>query len=609
MTPMKLSKYRRALTGLLTLALITVPGIALAQSTRISKDLSQASTSGSVNVIVQYRVIPTDSHFARVLSRGGSLRDDMRNLKAGAFRVPANSISSIANDPDVSYISPDRQVAGTGNPGANNSSHTWNNGSGYSSDSGFYGNNNGSGYANSSAGSTNPDFYEDAVLAQAAWQQYDGTGIGIAVIDSGINNDGDFGHQIVYSENFVQGEWSTSDTYGHGTHVAGILAGNGANSSGRGYYRTFVGMASHVSLINLRVLDGTGTGTDSQVIAAIQRAIQLKDQYNIRVINLSLGRGVFESYTQDPLCQAVESAWKAGIIVVVAAGNDGRDNNAGTNGYGTINAPGNDPYAITVGAMKPMGTPTRTDDLIASYSSKGPTLFDQVVKPDIVAPGNQTISVVGSTSETLYNIASVIPTYYYNYYGSFLPSRTYFRLSGTSMATPVVSGAAALILQQNPGMTPDQVKARLMKTAYKNFPRYSTATDPITGQVYTSQYDIFTVGAGYLDLQSAINNTDLAPAYVGSALSPTASIDATGKVYMVTGSSVIWGGSVLWGTANVWGSQVLWGTTATGASVLWGTSQIIGDTVLWGSTVNPDSSVLWGTSNAAAELIQILGEQ
>src|SRR6202007_895655 len=144
--------------------------------------------------------------------------------------------------------------------------------------------------------------------------------------------------------------------------------------------------------------DQYGHGTDSAVINAIQTAIRLKSQYNIRVINLSLGRQVFESYTLDPLCQAVEQAWKAGIVVVVAAGNQGRNNSAGTNGYGTIAAPGNDPYVITVGAMKTMGTPSRTDDLIASYSSKGPTLFDHVVKPDIVAPGNRVVSLLASTA-------------------------------------------------------------------------------------------------------------------------------------------------------------------------------------------------------------------
>ena len=165
--------------------------------------------------------------------------------------------------------------------------------------------------------------------------------------------------------------------------MAGIVAGNGANSTGSQYTHTFLGIAPNANLIDLRVLDQNGNGTDSAVIAAIQQAIALKDQYNIRVINLSLGRPVFESYFRDPLCQAVEAAWRAGIVVV-AAGNDGRDNSAGTNGYGTINSPANDPYVITVGAMKSMGTPQRDDDLMASYSAKGPTMIDHIVKPDIL---------------------------------------------------------------------------------------------------------------------------------------------------------------------------------------------------------------------------------
>src|SRR5207342_982645 len=114
------------------------------------------------------------------------------------------------------------------------------------------------------------------------------------------------------------------------------------------YTHTFRGIAPKANLINLRVLDASGSGTDSAVIAAIGQAISLKNQYNIRVINLSLGRPVFESYTKDPLCQAVEKAWAAGIVVVAAAGNSGRDDSLGTQGYGTISAPGNDPYVITV---------------------------------------------------------------------------------------------------------------------------------------------------------------------------------------------------------------------------------------------------------------------
>src|ERR1035438_3619641 len=143
------------------------------------------------------------------------------------------------------------------------------------------------------------------------------------------------------------------------THVAGIIGSNGTNSTGAGFTRTFKGVAPQVNLLNLRVLDANGSGSDSAVIAAIEPAIDLKNTYHIGVINLSLGRGIFESYTVDPLCQAVELAWKPGITVVVAAGNDGRDNSQGTQGYGTINSPGNDPYVITVGAMNAEGTPTR----------------------------------------------------------------------------------------------------------------------------------------------------------------------------------------------------------------------------------------------------------
>ncbi len=258
----------------------------------------------------------------------------------------------------------------------------------------------------------------------------------------------------------VESDLSANDQYGHGTHVAGIIGADGNGS-------VYIGMAPGVNLINLKVLDQNGAGTDSQVIAAINQAIQLKSQYNIRIINLSLGRPVFESAANDPLCQAVEAAWKAGIVVVVAAGNDGRNNSFGSYGYGTITAPGNDPYVITVGAMNSMGTTTRSDDVMTSYSSKGPTVIDHIVKPDIVAPGNLIASVLAPGS-------TLVQLYPQNQVGS------HFVLSGTSMATPVVSGAAALLLQQTPSLTPDQVKARLMRNATKNFPQSSVISDPVT---------------------------------------------------------------------------------------------------------------------------------
>jgi serine protease AprX len=224
------------------------------------------------------------------------------------------------------------------------------------------------------------------------------------------------------------------------------------------------------------------------------------------VINLSLGRPVYESYRTDPLCQEVEKAWNAGIVVIVAAGNAGRDNSAGTQGYGTIAAPGNDPLAITVGAMNTEGTPQRSDDLMTTYSSKGPTWSDHVVKPDLVAPGNKIFSIrrVGSTLESE-QPGAVAPAA--SYIRSPWPGENsnYLILNGTSMAAAVASGSAAAMIGAGAGvLSPDTVKARMMKTASKSFPSGSVITDPTTGQSFAIQYDLFTVGAGYLDLDAAL---------------------------------------------------------------------------------------------------------
>ncbi len=195
-----------------------------------------------------------------------------------------------------------------------------------------------------------------------------------------LNNISGTKSRVVYRQNFVGGV--QYDDYGHGTHVAGIAAGNGYSSQGSGALRIFKGIAPNANVLDLRVLDANGMSSDSVVIAALEKAVALKSKYNVRVINLSLGRPIYESCTRDPLCQAVEAAWANGIVVVAAAGNLGR------NGYGTVLSPGNSPHAITVGCMKTMFTDTRSDDLIASYSSKGPTAIDLTAKPDLVAPGN-----------------------------------------------------------------------------------------------------------------------------------------------------------------------------------------------------------------------------
>ena len=539
--------------GLALLVLSAVPSYA-GSPAKFSRDLQRqaAGANSMVTVIVQYRQMPTSSSLRTMQLGGAAIKSNLHTIRAVTMRVPVSMLAKLAKDPNVAYITPDRPV-----------SMTWGN-----------------------------EDYSTAVEADVAAAQFalDGTGVGVAIIDSGVADHGDLhdasgASRVVYSQSFVAGNPTTSDQFGHGTHVAGLIGGTGGNSGvGNGYQAKYAGVASNAKIINLRVLDQNGFGTDSQVIAAIQQAIALKNTYNIRVINMSLGRPVFESYTLDPVCQAVESAWQAGIVVVVAAGNRGRDTSMGTHGFATIGAPANDPAVITVGATRTMGTATRVDDAIASYSSKGPTLVDHLVKPDLVAPGNRLVSlrVAGSALDRNYSQFAVAPL---------VGTPKYFRLSGTSMATPLVSGAVALMLQQDPSMTPDQVKARLMKTAWKGFNPYTESTDD-HGNHYSNQYDIFTYGAGYLDIEAALSNTDLA---AGVALSPTAVYDPITGTVSIVNTSVVWGGtSVVWGaTSVVWGNSVVWGAnTITSNSVVWGSTSVV-----WGASSVSGFSVVWGATS------------
>ena len=561
---------------------------------KISDDLQNADPSSTVNVIVQWKHTPEQDQDDKVTSRGGKRVSKFSHVKAGKYAIPAYAINDLANDPDVAFISPDRPVTAKFDYSATVS----------------------------------------AINATAAWnQRLTGAGITVAVIDSGMNLSPELGRKnpILYNEDFtgefpqdgkVQDPANAPDRFGHGEHVAGIIGSNARSSSCAACFRKIKGIAPGVSFVNLRALDENGVGSDSSVIAAIDRAIALKDTYNIRVINLSIGRPVYESYTLDPLCQAVEEAWKAGIVVVVAAGNDGRDNSMGTNGYGTIDAPGNDPYVITVGAMKTMDTDSRVDDRIASYSSKGPSLIDHVVKPDIVAPGNQIVSLLANPKDTLavQNPSSMVPVSYYSFTSNPQQlSSVYFSLSGTSMATPVVSGAIADLLQANPSLTPDQIKAKLMLTAYKVFPTSSTATDTITGESYVSYYDAFTVGAGYLDLAAALNNKTAA---AGTAQSPVAVFDATsGTVNFLADPSSVWylgaqtGGR--FSPANVWGSAISAVGTAintSGSSIVdatrctWNLSTVDATRSMWNLSTVDASRSMWNLNTMSAESIITTGE-
>lgn len=474
---------------LLTLGATTL----LAQDTKhkIAEDLLTRSAevaegrSGdeAVDVIVQYAPNGQAKQAFKRLAIWGELVSETDNLELAVARIRPSRLAKLAADPNVVYISPDREVGATHFP---------------------------------------PYMYREALgyrfagLVTPERPVETGAGIGIAVIDSGVSADdylkagpGCTSSRIVYSQNFVTGtgENTTNDLYGHGTHVAGIAAGTGGCLPGASD-PVFAGIATGARIINLRVLNSRGKGVDSGVISAIDRAISIRSTHNIRVINLSLGRLVRESFVNDPLCQAVERAWKAGITVVVAAGNLGRDNSMGTQGYSTVTSPGNDPFVITVGATRMVGHTGREDDTVTSYSSKGPTARDRVVKPDLVAPGNIVFSRM-SPSSYLVTSYTANTLAFSVYSANLIPS--VFLLSGTSMAAPMVSGSVALLLQKDSTLTPNQIKARLMKTAWKEFVPTTTITDTSTGQTFRVQHDLFTVGAGLLDLKAALANTEKAP--------------------------------------------------------------------------------------------------
>ena len=220
-------------------------------------------------------------------------------------------------------------------------------------------------------------------------------GPSIAIIDSGIQPHADLpAARIRYFKDFVSGGTTPVDGCGHGTHVAGIAAGSGAASSGE-----YAGIAPGTDIVALRVLGDDCSGNTSDVIDALEWIARHHLIYKIRVVNLSLGHPVFESILTDPMVQAVERLSRKGIVVVTAAGNMGTDPRTNRSGYGGVGAPCNAPSSICVGALDTKGTEAFDDDDVAGFSSRGPTRFDLLAKPDLVAPGVKITSLAapGST--------------------------------------------------------------------------------------------------------------------------------------------------------------------------------------------------------------------
>lgn len=272
---------------------------------------------------------------------------------------------------------------------------------------------------------------------------FNGQGVGIAVIDTGVYPHQDFGTRLVAFQDFVNQRPEAYDDQGHGTHVAGDAAGDGTASEGR-----FKGSAPAANIIGLKVLDENGSGYDSTIIEAVQWAIENREQHNIRVMNLSLGGPIGGSYKEDPLAMALEAAVENGIVACVAAGNEGP-------GKETVGTPANAPHVVSVGAMNDNGTLTLADDAPASFSSRGPSSFDGLRKPEIMSPGVRitAANAPGSQLDRWPGIPHV--------------GTHYITISGTSMATPILAGVVADLIQANPTMTPAQVKRILLTTADK----------------------------------------------------------------------------------------------------------------------------------------------
>jgi serine protease AprX len=288
--------------------------------------------------------------------------------------------------------------------------------------------------------------YALAIRSDAAWgKNYGGKGVGVAVIDTGIAGDvsdfrvsaTDSSSRVVASAVVNPAATNANDGYGHGTHIAGLAAGRSANGK-------YVGVAPEANLIAIKASDDHGAATVLDVIDGVQFAVDHKSDYNIKVLNLSLRSTNAESYKTDPLDAAVESAWFSGIVVVAAAGNMGGASDA------VSYAPANDPFVITVGGTDDHGTKSTSDDDLAYWSSRG-TTQDGFKKPDVLAPGAHLVSTLSPGSD----YESLCP--------ACVTEGSYFKVSGTSMAAGVASGAVADIVQAKPTWTPDQIKSTLVK--------------------------------------------------------------------------------------------------------------------------------------------------
>lgn len=454
----------------------------------ILAQIAAAKPDQRVSVIVQ-KVDRAADLEKQVAKLGGKVTKDLSIINAFSAEISAGAVIELVRLPDVRWVSLDAPVVS-------------------------------SACANCVDTSKLANAYIRAIKADQVWNNkpfLQGTAIGVAVLDSGVNPNGDLytnmgvNRQVAdvrFNSDYNQ---SPSDGYGHGTHVASIVGGDGSESGGK-----YIGVAPLVNIINVKVSNDDGSAMMTDVVAGLQWVLENKDAYNIRVVNLSLNSSVAESYHTSPLDAAVEILWFNKIVVVVSAGNHGES---------ALYPPANDPFVITVGAVDDKGTASISDDVMASFSAYGQT-SDGIKKPDLVAPGKNIIARLVNQNMGLANEHPA------NRVGD-----QYFRMSGTSMSAPMVSAAVALLLQDEPNLTPDQVKYRLMATANKSWSGYNATKS----------------GAGYLDIYAAVRGTTTKSANTGLKASQLLTTGST----PITWNSVGWN-SVGWNTVG-W-NTVGWNT-------------------------------------------------
>ncbi len=446
-----------------------------ARRARLSADLAGHVSTGSagVDVIVHGTAAEVEALAARYNVR------IKRQLRSGAvLRVTGGQLAAIQDDGAQEHISSDTPIR------------------------------------------SSADVTAETIGADRVWEgvgsisPLTGDGVGVAVIDSGVDaRHAALRNRVVASVDFTGGDGV--DRYGHGTHVAATIAGRAGRTADTAEFR---GIASGAHIISLRVLGDDGSGVASSVIEAIDWAIEHQRRYNIRIINLSLGGPVVQSYRDDPLCEAVDRAIDAGIVVVASAGNHGRTDD-GRRIYGGVTSPGNHPGVITVGALDTKQTPDRSDDSVAAWSSRGPTMYDLVMKPDLVAPGSRVTSAeaAGSYLSTAFPQRHVAGT----------GATGYMQLSGTSMAASVVSGSAALLLESRPRLSPRETKLALQMTSS-----------------FLASDGLLTSGAGSVRISTTVQV-------------------ARGVRNMQRAATVIWGQSL--------GDTIIWGQSV-GDTIIWGQS-------------------------------------